>query len=335
MRYERLTDLLRLAIRLQGRSGGMSLNDIMNEFRVSRSTAERMRNAIEAAFPQIEELRDYDRQKRWRIPSQTIGKMSDPTIDELSALKRGADISRRQGDAKTADQLVSLQDRLRSSMNSKSKRRLEPDLEVLLEADGVASRPGPREIIDRDVLYKIRDAILRGNWINIDHRGRSQRLSKNGRLGPLAMLLGEGTQYLVAWSEYQDDIRLFTLAGIERIEIENDVFERPENFNLQNYIDQSFGVFQDQVSNIEWKFSPNVADKAAKYQFHPSQKIEENDDGSLTVKFKASGFVEMSWHLFRWGNDVTVVKPKALRNKYHNLLKQVIEHEEETNDRTV
>ena len=46
MRYERLKDIVRLAVRLQAASGGLTLEDIQAEFSVSRRTAERMRDAV-------------------------------------------------------------------------------------------------------------------------------------------------------------------------------------------------------------------------------------------------------------------------------------------------
>jgi predicted DNA-binding transcriptional regulator YafY len=36
-------------------------------------------------------------------------------------------------------------------------------------------------------------------------------------------------------------------------------------------------------------------------------------DGSLTVRFKAAGVVEMAWYLYQWGDKVEVIKPEALR----------------------
>ena len=50
MRYERLRDIVTLAIRMQGLRAGMTLDDIRVEFGVSRRTAERMRDAVEWAF---------------------------------------------------------------------------------------------------------------------------------------------------------------------------------------------------------------------------------------------------------------------------------------------
>ena len=47
MRYERVKDILRLAIRMQGLRTGVTLDDIRAGFGVSRRTAERMRDAAE------------------------------------------------------------------------------------------------------------------------------------------------------------------------------------------------------------------------------------------------------------------------------------------------
>ena len=48
MRYERVQDVVRLAVRLQGSRGGMTLDDIQAGFSVSRRTAERLRDAVDA-----------------------------------------------------------------------------------------------------------------------------------------------------------------------------------------------------------------------------------------------------------------------------------------------
>ena len=37
-------------------------------------------------------------------------------------------------------------------------------------------------------------------------------------------------------------------------------------------------------------------------------------DGALRVAFTASGWVEMAWHLYQWGDKVEVIDPAALRD---------------------
>lgn len=315
MRYGRLADLVRLAMQMQGRADGLSLDDIGEAFDVSRRTAERMRDAIRDAFPQTEELAEPGGRKRWRLPPGTAGRLADPTVDDIAGLHRGAELARQSGDLTTADQLDTLSDRLRARLPGPTRARLEPDIAALLEADGVALRPGPRERIPAETLNTLREAILAGVWIKVDHRARaSGLLSRNARIGPLAMLLGEGRQYLVAFSDYAQDVRLFALVGFERIELTEDVFERPESFDLSAWIQRSFGIWQEEVYDVVWRFTPEAAEDARHYLFHPTQVMTDEPDRSLTVSFRAGGLREMCWHLFRWGDQVEIISPPELRD---------------------
>lgn len=49
------------------------------------------------------------------------------------------------------------------------------------------------------------------------------------------------------------------------------------------------------------------------------------EDGSLLVKFTATGSVEMCWELFTWGNNVEILAPQRLRTTYANLLEHLNE----------
>lgn len=324
MRYARTTSLIRLALQMQGTAEGVSLTEIMADYGVSRSTAERMRTALLDALPQIEVRGEPGGEKRWRLPPRCLGGITQPTLDEIAALHRARDLAAREGDSATGQTLEALATRLKAALPAPARTRLDPDIAVLLEADGVALRPGPREVIAPAVLQTLRQAIMAGVWVNVDHRARgSGKLSRDVWLGPLALLLGEGRQYLVAWSEYQEDVRLFALAGFERVELSDEAFERPEGFDLQAYLAQSFGVFQEEVQDVVWRFTPEAAPEARRFRFHPSQVLEDAPDGSLIVRFRAGGMLEMCWYLFRWGDQVEVLEPEGLRGMYAGMRRKM------------
>lgn len=305
MRYSRQEDLLRLAVRMQGSAEGISLTDIEREFGVSRRTAERMRDALLRAFPAIEELAVEGGRKSWRFPPGTLGKMSEPTLDEFSAAQRAAAITRREGDEASAEALESLLAKVQAMFSHDRRRRIAADLEVQLLADGVAFRPGPREKIAPEILKALREAILAGVMISVDHRARGTgKLSRNTRLGPIAVLFGQGRQYLLAHSEYQNDLRLFALAGFERVSALNQVFVQPEEFDVQEWLAEGFGMWRDDPVDVEWHFAPEVAEEAAGFVFHPRQHAELLADGALLVRFRACGRQEMEWYLARWGDKV-------------------------------
>lgn len=70
--YEKMYDLFDLAFAMQEFSEGLSLDDIQQKYKVSRCTAERMRDALLNYFPQMEEVETGERTKRWRITQRSL-----------------------------------------------------------------------------------------------------------------------------------------------------------------------------------------------------------------------------------------------------------------------
>lgn len=325
LRYEKLDVLMRLAIRMAASAEGITLADIATASGRGHRTAQRMKDALLRAFPQIQEQTDPDtRQLRLTMPHGALGRLSAIRAEEISALHRAAEVLRREGDAQTADMLVTLSDRVVGAVERPLRARLASDIEALMEADGVALRPGPHESLDPAIMAQLRQAILHGCWITVEHRNRKGQLSWNARLGQIGLLLGQGRQYLVAFSDYAQAVRLFALSGFEKVERSGDSFQPPEGFSLRDYAHNSFGVWQEPPEDIVWQFSAKVARDAATYLFHPTALYEPQADGSLIVRFRAGGLQEMAWHLARWGGEVRVLQPTRLRDMVRELAQQLL-----------
>ena len=56
------------------------------------------------------------------------------------------------------------------------------------------------------------------------------------------------------------------------------------------------------------------AEDALRWRFHANQRVEEQPDGCVIVRFRASGMRELAWHLFTWGDKAQVVAPQALKD---------------------
>lgn len=319
-RYAQYENLLRLLIKLEASRDGISLADIEKEAGVQRRAAERMRDALLRAIPQLEEFREGP-SKRWRLETPVLKRALSPTVDDLAALNRAAAVLRTSGDDDTADRIGLLSDRLRAGLAQDKRRRFETDLEALLDADGVVHRPGPREHLDANIIGALREAVLGGSWVELDLQASgSGRMSWRNRVGPIAFLLGEGRQYLVGFSDYRQQVQLFRLANLRKVNILPETYVRPEGFDLSHWLAQSFGTWRDDPQQVEWRFSPHVAAEVRQFRFHPNQRLTDNADGSVTLRFTASGLDEMCWHLFRWGDAVRVIAPGALRERYREML---------------
>jgi predicted DNA-binding transcriptional regulator YafY len=322
MRHEPAERILQLACAMQGSRVGLSLGDIEKQFRIGRRTAQRLRDAVLRVYPQTEQLTDSERRPRWRIPTSGVVTPGALTAEDVVDLESTAKLLKQRNLRKRATALEGIARKLRAALPASTQARLEPDIEALLEAEGLAMRPGPRPLIAEEVIDTIRLAIKQGNELYVHYRGRQSRRSSGRRLQPYGFLLGK-QHYLVGMSpdRHPGEARLFALANIKQVKCLDKVFERDPNFSLQKFAERSFGVFQEEPQDIIWKFSPTVAEAVAEYEFHPRQSLEEQRDGSIIVRFRAGGQLEMCWHLYTWGANVEVVAPASLRRLMHSALK--------------
>ena len=324
MRYGRLTDLFRLAVRLQG-VGGLTIDEIREEFAVGRRTAERMRRAVEHAFGPLEKVDWDDGKRHWRLPPSGLGELIDVSADELVELETAAEALHRTGRDEGAAQLRDLGAKLRALLRPAAQRRLEPDLEVLMLAEGLAMRPGPRPRLEPRLLATLREAIKGGRWIMFRYVSRTTGRRSRQRVQPQGLLYGRRA-YLVGRKGDTGDMRYWVLANMREVALTDEWFAHDAGFDLKAFAEQSFGSFQEEPVEVVLRFSAEAAPDAAAFLFHPSQEIEENEDGSLSVRFRAGGTLEMCWHLFTWGDNVTVEQPVVLRDRLARMCAALAAH---------
>jgi predicted DNA-binding transcriptional regulator YafY len=227
-------------------------------------------------------------------------------VEALEIAARGAEA---EGRLRHARALVELRERLLAQAPSRS--RIETDAEAVLAAMGQVTRPGPRVSVKTDVLDAIIEA-LRGPF---RLRVRYNRDDASRILEPHGVLLGHRTYLAARDPAKAEEVRNFRIDLIRDAEVLDESFALQDGFNITDYAARSFGVWQDpeQYGEVIWRFAPEAAERAAGFRFHPRQVLEAQDDGSLVVRFEAAGWVEMTWHLYQWGDKVEVIAPHALR----------------------
>jgi predicted DNA-binding transcriptional regulator YafY len=313
MRYGPAEQLVALLLEFSSTRAGLGVGDVMDRFGVSRRTAERMLAAIQRLAPLEETAAWEDRRKRWRL-KHLPSVLTVPSVDELAALQLAASRFDRDGLGVQAECLRQLHAKLRAALAAGEASRLEPDLEALAEAEGFALRPGPRQQIDPATFDTLRFAIKARRKVRIDYRYRGSGRKGYQTVHPYGFLYGS-RHYLVAFSEAPRarDVRMFVLSNIIKATLLEESFVPLADFSLSTFAERSFGVFQEAPVRVVWKFSPRAAADAREYIFHPKQVVSDLPDGSVLVEFTAGGLLEMCWHLFTWGGEVEIVKPKRLR----------------------
>lgn len=327
MRYEPSQRLLRLALTLAGTRTGLTLDEIAQELEVGRRTAERLRDALSGLFPQLEAWDDEARVRRWRLPGTALAGVAEPRAEAVAAVEALARECATRGEADRAGLLRDAATTLRALMRPAALRRAEPDIEVLMQAEGIAMRPGPRPRLDPAILPTLRRAILGVQLVVIRYAAQGVEAPVTRVLCPYGTLYGgNGRAWLVGHVEKLPHMRLWRLDRITSVDLLDRSFIRREDFDLRAYAAQSFGVFQEEPVNVVLRVVPEAADEAACWLFHPTQTVEREANGSLLVRFRAGGVQEMCWHLFTWGTAVTVVAPSLLHATMAEMVHEAGQH---------
>lgn len=87
IRYSRMSDILKVLYMMMAEPNGITLEDICDEFNVSRRTAERMRDSITNIFPQVTVLNENEKVKRWGFDNFSMKEMVSFTDEEIATME--------------------------------------------------------------------------------------------------------------------------------------------------------------------------------------------------------------------------------------------------------
>ena len=321
-RYSRTSDIIDLLILMQSKVQGVSLNDIQGKFKVSRRTAERMRDSLMIIVPQIEEIENpASREKYWGFKNSYMKEIISFTPEEIANLENLKKYEKEQGTEdkeKLLDQTIT---KIRA-LSKKNLQNIENTIEILMQTEGFAVRQAPKHKFDLNMLEIIRTAMQTNKKISAKYNGREQLLA------PYGLIYGSKV-YLIAVEEDKGTTPYcYLLHKFSDVRLTQESFNKGD-FNLDEFSKKSFGVYQGEAIDVKLLFCADSADEVLNYYFHSTQKMKQNPDGTVTVKFKASGEYEIMWHLFRWGADVKILAPTSLKKKYIELLEMTMKHQKE------
>jgi hypothetical protein len=151
-------------------------------------------------------------------------------------------------------------------------------------------------------------AIARAVMVNVEQLGSGRR-----PIGASTITQQVAKNMLVGADRTSGKIQTFRLDRMSAVRAEDGMAAPPPDFDLQAFAARSFGIYQDEVEDVVLHLGPEGAAEARAWRWHPTQTLEDHPDGSVTVRFTASGMRELAWHLFTWGDQVSIQAPDRLR----------------------
>ena len=304
--------LLALVNELANSAEGLSLDDIAAELGQGRRTAERMRNIISLYFD-LEELVD-GRKKRFRIRDGLRPHLTKPDAAEIAALQTEVDSAAVAGSVRVVP-LDSLRRKIWASFDQRSKLRIDPDLELLASLQRTLVAPGPYAPAGPGTLAALMQAVLSARCVEFNYKAEQRDQAEWRRVIVCGLLHGPVSYVLGQFPDSNTATLLYRLDRMEDVKVSSVAGPVSADFDLDEWVSQSFGIWRDAQEDIVLRVLPASATRARQWRFHPLQHLEQQDDGSLIIRFRASGLQELADHIFTWAGDIEIVAPLDLRAK--------------------
>lgn len=136
---------------------------------------------------------------------------------------------------------------------------------------------------------------------------------------PHLFWMHSGRPYVVAYCREAGEFRTFALQRVRSATLLDETFERRTDFDPQSFIDRGFGVFQGEAHGFLVHFDASVAHLTRERKWHVTQEVQENPDGSATLRFTAAGLPEVAAWIASFGGAVRAESPTELVDAVRDL----------------
>lgn len=135
----------------------------------------------------------------------------------------------------------------------------------------------------------------------------------------------KGDWYLIAFDQMRNEFRTFLVGRIEHLKILPEKFARDAEFSITEWMRNTFQADRSgESTEVSIKFNAVTARYIRERNWHPSQIIEELEDGSLIFHLTTGGLGEVKRWVLQYGGGAEVIYPENLRQECIAEIKNLV-----------
>jgi predicted DNA-binding transcriptional regulator YafY len=165
----------------------------------------------------------------------------------------------------------------------------------------------------REIINQINEAVMNCRVMEMRYYSLSSKRETTRRVDPYKVWFFNGTLYLIGWCHVHDDIRMFVLDRIRLLHVTDNRFIPPDDFDLDEYMRDAFGVIRTDAEKVVIQFDPSLERYLKENIWHPTQTFQTGEDGSLLMTMEVGGLREVLGWVMGFGRQAEVVEPDHLR----------------------
>ncbi len=160
--------------------------------------------------------------------------------------------------------------------------------------------------------------------LEITYHGMKSQKETKRQVAPYGLFYSNGIWYMVGHCYKEKDIRIFALDRINDIKLTGKNYCMPDDFNIESYLQKGWRIINyGRPVNVKLKFSKEVARWVKRKKWHPTQKIEEQADGSLILRVTLRGPEEIKRWSYNWAPHCEILSPPELRKEAAGEIKKL------------
>ena len=169
---------------------------------------------------------------------------------------------------------------------------------------------------DLEHFQAVGSALLRRKRMLIRYHARGTDQTTEREISPQRLVYYRDNWYLDAWCHLRNDLRAFSVDGIERAETLDTRAKDVAEKRLDEVLGSGYGIFTgDRVTWAVLRFTPERARWVAAERWHDQQQGTLRNDGSYELRVPYADDRELVMDILKYGGDCTVVGPKVLRDR--------------------
>jgi predicted DNA-binding transcriptional regulator YafY len=290
---------------------GKSAAELASEMEANPRTVYRDLEALQVAgFPIYTER--VDGKNLWSLLDTMKHQIPIPfSLTELMALYFSRDMMKVFKDTVFYENLESLFNKIKTTLPRESLAYMDRTEQVLQ----MGIKPYKDYGRFKEIINRVSEAAVQKKSIEIVYYTMSRKKESRRKVDPYRVWFFNGTFYLIGFCHFREEIRVFALDRIKMLHQTKESFEVPQDFDLEVFLGASFGVCQGEPTTVRIRFSPEVAGYIREKIWHESQKLEQQEDGSLLFEAVVAGTREIKYWILAWGSHAYVLEPEGLKEE--------------------
>jgi predicted DNA-binding transcriptional regulator YafY len=253
----------------------------------------------------------------WRLPTYPL------TLGEIFALTLGARMLKSCPGAVYQQELETAIQRLSDRLPEQTW----VDLQKLANDHVLFGRSATVEI-DQEIWYDLTKACHDKLSVQMTYYTAGRNATSDRQFDPYLLHIYRGTNsYVIGYCHSRQMIRWFRVDRIRKLKLTTENFAIDSNFDAQSYLDQ---IFQCEVGtgavDVAIHFDCATAPFVKERRWHPSQEIQEYEDGSIDLSMTVSGLNDIKRWVLGYGKGAKVLRPSELQSMVKSEIQQMFSY---------